>query len=102
MAGDEFEINHRKSCKFHRALLRDMAAHPEKAGGRRVTLALHGDDGHLATLRVDQPQAVVPVIRGPGTESLELRRHPASGEATLRCPACGVQQTFRPTPGVMG
>ena len=101
VAGDEFEINHRKRCTFHRALLRDMAAHPEKAG-RHVTATLHGDDGYVETLRCDQPQAVVPVILGPGTESLEVRRNPASGEVTLRCPACGAQHTLRPTPGLVG
>ena len=101
VAGDEFEIEHRKSCKLNRALLRDMAAHPEKEG-RHVTVALHGDDGYIETLRFDQPEAVVPVILGPGTESLEASRNPVSGDVTLRCPACGVQRTLRPTPGMMG
>ncbi len=55
VAGDEFEINHRKSCTFHRALLRDMAAHPEKAG-RHITAQLHRDDGQVETLRVDQDE----------------------------------------------
>ena len=100
VAGDEFEINHRKSCKLNRALLRDMAAHPEKAG-RHVTVALHGNDGRVETLDFDQPEAVVPVILGPGTESMEAQQDPVSGDVTLRCPACGAQHTLRPTPGVM-